>query len=311
MIAHANIALVGTQERIMTGSPRVPRSRARLAHALRWSCALLALIGVAQLSAYRADRLLVARTAREVLGGPEVSEEQRLLRAIRFTSEHLRETRLDTIEPWTVRLYYRLNPLHPGPGDVLRNGRDYRGGCGSSTRVAVGLLEADHVKARPLLLLDAKGRSEHTVIQAWVDERWVIADPLFGFAYRRRDGRLATVEDLRADRGQYFNAVAGMPFYMGGRFGFEHVTLLNWQKIPVLLPAVRAALVAAIGEAAVDKLVRPRIWMWPQMFYALASLGLSVLALLGSLAAGGEFQVPVRADGGSERVAPSRRASGS
>jgi hypothetical protein len=278
---------------------------------LRWSCALLALIGVAQLSAYRADRLLVARTARQVLGGAETTEEQRLLRAIAFTSEHLRETRLETLEPWNVRLYYRLNPLHPGPGDVLRHGRDYRGGCGSSTRVAVGLLEADHVKARPLLLLDAKGRSEHTVIQAWVDGRWVIADPLFGFAYRRRDGWLATVEDLRADRGQYFNAVAGMPYYMSGRFGFEHVTLLNWQKIPVLLPAVRAVLAAVIGDDAVDKLVRPRIWMWPQLFYALASVGLSVLALLGSMAVGGEFQVRVPAASPSESPESARRASGS
>lgn len=260
----------------------VSRLPAWVAPALAACGLVLALFGLVQLGVDIGDRAMLARIARQELGSADVPEEQRLVRAIRYSSERLHDTTLETLRPWTVRAYYQFNPLHPGPGDVLRWGRDYRGGCGSSCRVAKALLTSSGIPARQLLLLDEKGRSAHTVIQAQIDGRWVVADALFGIVFRRRDGALATVEDLRADPAQYWSAVAAMPHYMGGRFGFESVSLINWRKIPVVMPALRSLLAATIGEQAVQNIRRPWFWMWPHTFYGMVSLMLSALALFGA-----------------------------
>ena len=163
----------------------------------------------------------------------------------------------------------------------MRWGSDYRGPCGSHSRVVTAMLVARGVPSRLRLLLDGSGKSIHTVVEALTDGGWVVGDAAFGIAFRQRDGRPATAEYLAADTAFFRAQVDTIPGYQRD-YDYDSTTLLNWQKIPVVLPALRAGLERVLGPERVARIVRPEIWMWPRLFYALVFLVLSVgLRVLG------------------------------
>ncbi len=262
---------------------------------------VLAAAGIALYVAYQADRRLLAQVAQRVAADPTLTDEQRLELDVKYVAHQLHDPTFEEISPWPVRLYYLLNPLHPGPGDILRWGSDYRGNCGSHSRVLVAMLQSQGVDAQQLHLLDPQGRSIHTVVQARINGRLAVADGAFDIIYRRRDGSLATAADLAADT-MLFHAqttnVAGYP----RQYVYLSTTVLNWQKVPVVLPAIRAALKLVLGGERVSQIRRPGIWMWPQAFYSLLSL---ILA--------GTFAViawRLRPAGGRQRATAKARAAG-
>ncbi len=258
--------------------------------ASRIALALAVVFGIAGallLLGYRSDQRMIAALADRLDAGATSTPREDLERYVRFAATELRDPSYDQIEPWPVRLYYRFNPLHPGPADVLRWGSDYRGACGSHTRVVVALLEQRGVPCHPLLLLDAGGRSIHTVVEARIDGRWVVADALYGIVYQRRDGSLASAQDLAADTALFHAQTRDARDY-DPRYDYDSVTLINWRKVPVIMPAVRSLLVHAIGEESVRELRRPRVWMRPRLFYGSVSLALAGVCLfIGAIAANG------------------------
>ena len=228
---------------------------------------LLCLLGGIFYWGFRSDLELVRRTAAAVDAGQSLTPEQRLTRYVHFASSTIRNPRYSQL-PSGVRFYYRWNPLHPGAGDVLRWGSDYRGGCGSHVRVVMAMLQASGLKCRPLLLLDSTGKSVHTDVETWIDGRWVVADALYGIVFRRRDGALATTEDVRADSEAFLRQVLPVPGYDAARYSFRPVANFNWKKVPVVLPALRRGLSALLGEQWVRSVVTPGIWSWPEEMYA-------------------------------------------
>ncbi len=228
---------------------------------------LLLALAVLLTFAYASDRALLASVANRLENGRNFTPAQHLEAFTYFAHDKILNPPLRQLPP-LVQLYYRFNPLHPGPGDVLRWGSDYRGACGSHVRVVVAMLRAHGIPARPLLHLDNHGHNVHTVVEAQIDGRWVVADALYGIVFRRRDGALASAADMRSDHAALLSQTVHVPGYDTTLYNFDPVTHFNWNKVPVLLPAVRTVLSAAVGEDRVDQLVRPSIWMWPEEFYA-------------------------------------------
>jgi hypothetical protein len=252
----------------------------RLIRAAWFGAALFALLSAALFAAHSSERRLMARLAERIDAGRQLTSDQRLELYVRFARRELRDpVSPGEIHPWPVRLYYVLNPLHPGPGDVVQWGSDYRGSCGSHSRVVTAMLEARGVPSRLRLLLDDRGRSLHTVVEARAGGRWVVGDAAFGVAFFRRDGVPATAADLAADTAFFRAQVDTIAGYQRS-FDYNSTTLLNWQKVPVVLPALRAGLERVLGPERVAELVRPRIWMWPRLFYSLVCLVLSVTCAL-------------------------------
>ena len=250
----------------MTRAPAHSHSPA-LALALWTLAGCCAALSVAFLFAHREEARIMADTARRVRAGQTLTDEQLLLRFSDFAFREIRNPTFAQLSPG-VQLYYLLNPTHPGPADVLRWGSDYRGGCGSHTRVVLAMLHAEGVRSRSLFLLDPHGKALHTVVQAYIGGRWVVADASYGILYRGREGRLETAQEIAADperfREQTARAVAYDP-----RFVFDRTTIMNWHKVPVVLPAIRRLCVALFGEARVAEIARPEIWMWPRAMGAL------------------------------------------
>jgi len=265
---------------------------------LAWTAAaLLAVVATLLLWQDSRDHRLIAQAALSLETGRSLTPAQRFEAYLHYAHDAIRKNRSKGEIPsrW-VRLYYVLNPTHPGPADVLRWGSDYRGGCGSHVRVVVTMLQAAGMQARPLIVLSPAGKNIHTVVEGWVDGRWVVGDPLYGIAFRDRAGQLATVKELVADRPLFMKQVSGAPGYDKELYDYDQVTLFNWNKIPVLLPAVRRVLVLLLGEARVQDIVRPSLWMWPAEFWSLVCyLGAVVCALIGWLAGRSRRRAALRA----------------
>ena len=238
-----------------------------------WTGALFfAVLSATLFAAHSSERRLMMRLAERVDAGRQLPAGQRLALYVRFARRELFDPRgPQDVHPWPVRVYYMLNPLHPGPGDVVQWGSDYRGSCGSHSRVVHAMLEARGVPSRLRLLLDDRGRSIHTVVEVLEGGRWVVGDAAYGVAFLRRDGAPATAADLAADTANFHAQVAGIHGY-DPAFDYNSTTLLNWQKVPVILPALRAGLERILGTERVAGFVRPSLWMWPRLFYAWVSL---------------------------------------
>jgi hypothetical protein len=233
-----------------------------------WIAALVLALGAAGLqAAHQADVRYMAALTRRVDAGRALTDSERVEVYVDYAIHHLRQPRLGELHPWGVKLYYMVNPMHPGPADVVRWGADYRGPCGSYSRVVHTMLNQHRVPNRVVLLQDDRGRPIHTVLEVRVNDRWVVTDPSFGLVFHRRDGALATRADLAADPGLLQAEVDSLPSY-DPRYDYSSTTLLNWQKIPVVLPAARALLVALLGETRVAGITRPDIWIWPRELLA-------------------------------------------
>ncbi|MBI5836747.1 MAG: transglutaminase domain-containing protein [Candidatus Eisenbacteria bacterium] len=266
---------------------RRPPLLARASRAL-WSAVLLfVLLGLGLGARYLQDRTMVAGVAHTVDGNRRLPPTQRFAEYVRFAHEQVRKNRKpEDVQPGLMRMYYRFNPTHPGPADVLRHGTDYRGGCGSHVRVVVAMLHAAGIDARPLIILGPQGQNIHTVVQARIDGRWVVADALYGIVFHTADGRLATVEDLVREPQNFVRQVRGVRGYDMLNYNYDDVTAFNWNKIPVILPAARKLLVLALGEARVREWQRPIVWMWPAAFYASLCFAIAGFCALLALAGG-------------------------
>lgn len=252
---------------IPTSSAAAPRGAPR---ALWWTAACFLLLAAGLFAWSQNESAFMARLEQRLVGREQLTDEQKLVRFVDFAARNIRHPRFDELPGPGVQLYYWLSPFHPGPSDVIRYGADYRGPCGSHSRVVISLLKAAGVRARPLLILDDDEQSIHTVVQAYIDGRWVVSDALFGIVFRTRDGRLATAKDMAADTATFWRQTRAAQWYPA-RYDYDHVTLMNWQKVPVVLPAIRCMAEWAFGRERVAEYERPSIWMRPRMSMALLS----------------------------------------
>jgi hypothetical protein len=157
---------------------------------------------------------------------------------------------------------------------ILKKG----GLCAHRSLLLAIALRSHGIPARKLLIGVKNGIAQHIVVEAWLDGEWRVFDPLFGYAYRRADGELATVQDLAHEPELLSRVVRAdpqpFPFpYPEKIYHYRNVTHFNWHKLP-MLPALRDSL----GSQA-DEWEPPFIWNSP-----LSIAGYALIALASALA---------------------------
>lgn len=102
------------------------------------------------------------------------------------------------------------------------------GPCGTHARVLARMLQLAGIEARIAQL----HRGAHIVVVAEIGGRRVPLDPLTGRAYRRRDGGLASLEDVRSDWSFYVQQIP--EGFESAVVDYSDVRYTNWSRLPGL-----------------------------------------------------------------------------
>jgi hypothetical protein len=150
---------------------------------------------------------------------------------------------------------------------------DGGGGCSQRSTLLVAVLDEYGIPARKLLVGLTDHYAQHVVVEALLDGKWRVLDPLFGYAYRTDDGQLATAHDLQKTPELVARVARADPRpypapYRLDAFNYREVTRFNWFRFRMTL-AVRNH----FGPAA-DAWAPPAMWNSPLRLSALLLLAL-------------------------------------
>jgi len=130
-----------------------------------------------------------------------------------------------------------------------------QGACGSSSLVLGRLLLCMRYPMRFAHMQVDGINGGHQVLEANINDRWVVLDPLYNLYFVRPDGRMASFDDLHNNWAYY---KAQVPAGYDMRYRYEGVTYTNWNKIPVVMPAVKTLLNLVVGRSRADAIsLRP------------------------------------------------------
>jgi hypothetical protein len=118
------------------------------------------------------------------------------------------------------------------------------GACGSYSQVLARIIDAYHYPVR-IAQMKANGIfGAHNIVEAYTGSRWVVLDPTFDVCFTRPDARLASFSDVHNDWNYYSRQ---LPSGYDRSYRYEDVRYTNWDKIPVLMPAVKKLMTLCIG----------------------------------------------------------------
>ena len=132
-----------------------------------------------------------------------------------------------------------------------------QGACGSYALVMARLMEDVGFKAR-MVQMKANGiYGEHNITEVKVDGSWVVVDPLYNLYFKKPDGNLASFADVQRNWSYYKEQV---PAGYDMNYKYEDARYTNWDKIPIILPAIKKVLDWRLGTKKADH-ISLRIFM--------------------------------------------------
>lgn len=167
------------------------------------------------------------------------------------------------------------SPLNVPSGVSLRYGmyaledQPHAGPCGTMTRVTTCALRRLGIPARKLHLLDDPSPEEtgHVMVEFRSRGRWFVLSPGdSAFVWRRPDGAIATLAEIRADSTIFAEIFAREPAFA---YRFTRTRNIRWEKLPA--PA-RALFRAALGARGYEAATTPALYDQPMQLLRLASL---------------------------------------
>lgn len=229
--------------------------------------------------------LLLVLAGHAVWYAKEAAEEQRVIRTEllpRIPADIGARARIEA----TNRLAFELPPhrgvdtdyglrhplmklLRPSALQVFEHG----GHCAKRARLLVVLLEEQGIPARKLFLYNERGLEllhdpprawVHVAVEAQLDDRWVVVDPLFGIVMQRADGRAATVAELQADpglvRANRLRADERYDVWEDSLYTYADVRRFPWFMIPVVGEKKYDLLAGWFGKEWADGVTTP-LWL--------------------------------------------------
>jgi Transglutaminase-like superfamily len=147
------------------------------------------------------------------------------------------EQKIEAILHWMAHGPERRNEDNTGalaarnPEETL-NVQQLLNVCGTATNAFVNLAQSSGLRARRLLLLDARGLSKHVVVEVLIGGRWVVVDPSYRFQFRLPDGTMATLADLKVPA-NFRAATQSIPDYPES-YTYERTVHVRLLRIPWL-----------------------------------------------------------------------------
>jgi hypothetical protein len=118
------------------------------------------------------------------------------------------------------------------------------GACGSYSLVLARIIDTYHYPVR-IAQMKAHGiYGAHHIVEVNTGSSWVLLDPTYNLCFTRPDGHLASFKDIQQDWNYYVHQV---PADYDLNYNYEDVRYTNWEKIPILMPAIKKVMTLCIG----------------------------------------------------------------
>jgi hypothetical protein len=124
-----------------------------------------------------------------------------------------------------------------------------RGACGSFSMVLARVLQGYKYEVR-IAQMKSKGIfAAHNLVEAKTNHGWVVLDPFFDVYFEKPSHQLASFEDVKENWSYYKSQ---LPPGYNMNYDYEDVRYSNWNKIPIVLPAVKKMLDLTLGKQVAD-----------------------------------------------------------
>jgi len=119
------------------------------------------------------------------------------------------------------------------------------GACGTHAHVLARLLQRVDIPVR-IAQMQCEGHYGcHIVVEALVNGKYVVLDPLYNIKFRNKDNSLASFSDVQNNWSDF---VDQLPSDYDHFYKYEGVRYTNWDKIPVVMPALKELMRLFIGN---------------------------------------------------------------
>ncbi|HVM88527.1 MAG TPA: hypothetical protein VMT76_10100 [Puia sp.] len=170
---------------------------------------------------------------------------------------------------------FKTDFLHPATVDLMTA----KGACGSYSFVLARILQNYDFPVR-IAQMKANGIfGAHNVVEVNINTQWVVLDPLFDTYFVKPGGKgLASFKDVKENWGYYSKQ---LPEGYDPAYYYQDVRYTNWDKVPVILPAVKKILTFFLGEERVKNMsLRVHfLRMYDFYFYVVLIIYLPVLLI--------------------------------
>lgn len=140
---------------------------------------------------------------------------------------------------------FKSSIIHPVTYDLMTT----NGACGSYSYILSRLLNELKIPNR-IAQMEVEGKyGGHILVEAKTAKGWVVLDGLYDLCFKKLNGELASFKDVQKNWNYYRNQV---PFDYNHRYRYEGVRYTNWNKIPVVMPAIKGVLTLAVGREEAD-----------------------------------------------------------
>jgi hypothetical protein len=169
------------------------------------------------------------------------NERQTLINLVSYV-HNLQNSRSANISKWKSNYPLKFNFLRSGDVQLL----DAYGACGNYSHVLAELLNALKIPVRFLQLDSGGGEgASHILIEAKINDKWGVVDPLYNFYLINPDSSLVSVQELNTNLAYYTKQFpVGYPYALS----FNKFRYTNWNKIPVLMPLLKRILTLTMGS---------------------------------------------------------------
>lgn len=168
-------------------------------------------------------------------------QEALLLNCLHLT-HHLGENRASIFSGKDVSSF-KSTFIHPVTYDLMTT----NGACGSYAYILSRLLNELNIPNRIAQMKVNGEYGGHILVEAQTSRGWVTLDASFDLYFRKANGALASFNDVQNNWNYYRSQV---PANYDMRYKYDGVRYTNWNRIPVLMPAVKSIIELAIGREA-------------------------------------------------------------
>lgn len=140
---------------------------------------------------------------------------------------------------------FKSSIIHPVTYDLMTA----TGACGSDSYILSRLLNELKITNRIAQMMVMGRYSGHVVVEAKTSKGWVVLDGSYDLYFKKAGGQLASFKDVQ-NNWSYFRTQ--VPSDYKQQYKYEGVRYTNWDKIPVVTPALKGILTFIVGKEAAN-----------------------------------------------------------